>query len=374
MFAYRHGVKRPFYYKTLKRVSALFLSVTPLFILAVWILKFSPQPVFAATIDWAAIGWNDAFVPGPPTTQSFTNVDGSGIDMDVFYSGNMWDGQPVVYAGAAPVPPLATSLRWTNNTADAAGADGAADGPSFMTLTFANPVYLDDLTVGSLSELTGRFEWAEVRAYDEGNNLLIATSISNSTHDVDGTGTYTGMITIPGSPEIIDPGTGVYRARGVSRQANCAVGCGYDRATFVYDTTPVKRVEVVQTVTTGTAFTSGRSTGQASIVLEVISFRPATQSVVLPAAIGNIIWLDEDADGRQDTGELGIPNVVVNLTDSSGSTITTTTDADGGYLFGGLTADTYTVTLPTINGNLGRALAGLTQTTNPILPGADFGN
>ena len=59
------------------------------------------------------------------------------------------------------------------------------------------------------------------------------------------------------------------------------------------------------------------------------------------ATIGNSVWLDENGDGVQDAGEDGIPNVVVTLTppidvdlgNGVGQPITTTTDADGGYIF-----------------------------------------
>ena len=64
----------------------------------------------------------------------------------------------------------------------------------------------------------------------------------------------------------------------------------------------------------------------------------------LPASVGDRVWLDEDADGVQDAGEAGIPNLTVNLYDSAGALVATTvTDVDGGYLFTGLPAGRYTV-------------------------------
>ncbi|MFI0606907.1 MAG: SdrD B-like domain-containing protein, partial [Anaerolineae bacterium] len=63
-----------------------------------------------------------------------------------------------------------------------------------------------------------------------------------------------------------------------------------------------------------------------------------------PAAIGNFVWHDIDADGIQDAGEPGIAGVVVTLTitwPNSGGTTTlkTTTDATGAYSFGNLLLD-----------------------------------
>ena len=90
--------------------------------------------------------------------------------------------------------------------------------------------------------------------------------------------------------------------------------------------------------------------------------------------IGNYVWLDENGDGMQDEGERGIANVIVSLTNSSGATYTTTTDAHGGYLFDELPVDTYTVTIPASNSGAGGALADLHYTTANPNDGGDFGN
>ena len=52
-----------------------------------------------------------------------------------------------------------------------------------------------------------------------------------------------------------------------------------------------------------------------------------------PTEVGNRVWKDLDSDGRQDAGEPGIPNVVVTLDISGGSTYTATTDSAGQYGF-----------------------------------------
>ena len=68
-----------------------------------------------------------------------------------------------------------------------------------------------------------------------------------------------------------------------------------------------------------------------------------------PAEIGDFVWYDLDKDGIQDGGnETGIPNVTVTLTgtDGAGNPVneSTTTDANGFYLFDGLTPGTYKIT------------------------------
>ena len=62
------------------------------------------------------------------------------------------------------------------------------------------------------------------------------------------------------------------------------------------------------------------------------------------ASIGDFVFDDLDGDGVQDTGEPGVSGVTVELLNSSGTVIrTTTTDSDGKYLFDGLVAGTYSV-------------------------------
>ncbi|MCA9924616.1 MAG: carboxypeptidase regulatory-like domain-containing protein, partial [Anaerolineales bacterium] len=364
----------------------LFIPLLPLIGIVWWLFSAHVPPVYSFTVDWVVLGWpytaadlpvnGGSGIPPGPGTQSFTNVDGTGVDIDVNYSGfTLDDDSPYIYETNAPVPPLQTSLRWSNNGDDnGISAPGTAFGPTYMEFVFSQPVLIDSFMVGSLSELLNRFEWAVVTAYDEFDNPVLATGFITGTHDVDASGAYQGIIDA-GGPVIEDAGGGVYRARGVNRQDNCDVGCGYDFVHFEYQGTPITRIFVQNIATIDTAFTSNRSPHQISIVAGPITFSlPGGTPTPAPAAIGNYVWLDEDANGRQDTGEPGIPNVVVNLTDSGNTVYTTTTDVDGGYLFGDLTAGTYTVTIPALNGSPGNALEGMAQSTNPVLPGADFGN
>jgi subtilisin-like proprotein convertase family protein len=60
------------------------------------------------------------------------------------------------------------------------------------------------------------------------------------------------------------------------------------------------------------------------------------------AAIGNLVWEDLDTNGLQDPGKPGIEDVTVNLLDGTGAVIsTTTTAADGSFLFADLSAGDY---------------------------------
>ncbi|MEL6887035.1 MAG: SdrD B-like domain-containing protein, partial [Pseudomonadota bacterium] len=61
-------------------------------------------------------------------------------------------------------------------------------------------------------------------------------------------------------------------------------------------------------------------------------------------SIGDFVWEDDNADGIQDAGELGIAGVSVQLLDTDGNTLqTTTTNASGFYLFSDLSEDDYIV-------------------------------
>ncbi|MDD2760635.1 MAG: SdrD B-like domain-containing protein, partial [Methylomonas sp.] len=62
------------------------------------------------------------------------------------------------------------------------------------------------------------------------------------------------------------------------------------------------------------------------------------------AQLGDRVWLDTNANGQQDAGEVGKAGVTVNLLNSTGTVVSTqTTDANGNYLFTGLNPGTYSV-------------------------------
>jgi hypothetical protein len=65
-----------------------------------------------------------------------------------------------------------------------------------------------------------------------------------------------------------------------------------------------------------------------------------------PSGVSGVVYLDQDSDGRRDTGESGVPGATVNVLDSTGDTVgTATTAEDGTYSVHGLRAGTYRVRL-----------------------------
>jgi hypothetical protein len=66
----------------------------------------------------------------------------------------------------------------------------------------------------------------------------------------------------------------------------------------------------------------------------------SASSTVVPLAVGNRVWRDDDADGIQDGGEPGLSGVVVDLYDGAYNWVARRlTDPSGAYLFAGLTYD-----------------------------------
>lgn len=88
---------------------------------------------------------------------------------------------------------------------------------------------------------------------------------------------------------------------------------------------------------TGTASYSETVLGTGAVLTQNFGYRGAL-------ALGDLVFLDRDADGVQDAGEPGLSGVTVELVwPAQGLVVTTTTAADGGYLFPGLAAGTYVV-------------------------------
>ncbi len=72
--------------------------------------------------------------------------------------------------------------------------------------------------------------------------------------------------------------------------------------------------------------------------------RDVDAGIVPLGSIGDKVWNDANRDGLQTSGEPGIPGVTVTLYAANGSVVaTSTTDANGSYLFTGLALGDYTV-------------------------------
>ncbi|GAB4027176.1 SdrD B-like domain-containing protein [Spirosoma gilvum] len=137
----------------------------------------------------------------------------------------------------------------------------------------------------------------------------------------------------PGSGEVVastmDPLDSQAWSGGVRFLSNTTGGyTSGDNATSAF---------VVYKTGDGDAGTLGKSTGLGGVGL----------ACDLPdyLQIGNRVWLDDDHDGEQDPGEIGLPGVNVSLLQNGAVIATTTTNDDGEYYF------TYTPTSSTVPGS-----------------------
>ena len=103
-------------------------------------------------------------------------------------------------------------------------------------------------------------------------------------------------------------------------------------------------------------------------------FRSIFNAAAGTGSIGNFVWNDLNGDGIQNdspsgSGVLGVTGVSVNLLDANTGAIlaTTTTDANGYYLFPNLNGGDYKVTF----GNLPAGFTFTTQETTPGATGSD---
>ena len=201
-------------------------------------------------------------------------------------------------------PPAGYSVSPTNVGTPATDSN---PNPSNVTLTLASPV---DETVDFGYFLPPEFGRIIV------NKVTVPSSDTTTSFPFTTTGTgYNGFpLTGGGSNDSGDLVPGVY---GVTEQL--PVGWTLTSATCTNGETP------------------------AAISLEANETVICTFTNTKKAALGNYVWLDNDADGQQDGGEPGVANVAVQLFQGITLVASTVTDGTGLYLFPNLDPSTYTV-------------------------------
>ncbi|EIJ43115.1 putative collagen-binding protein, partial [Beggiatoa alba B18LD] len=87
-------------------------------------------------------------------------------------------------------------------------------------------------------------------------------------------------------------------------------------------------------------------------------------------SIGNFVFIDANANGVQDAGEIGISGATVTLLDNSNNPLaTTTTDSNGAYVFNGLAAGDYKIQVSGVSASLtptGKDLGGNDATDSDL--------
>ncbi len=110
--------------------------------------------------------------------------------------------------------------------------------------------------------------------------------------------------------------------------------------------------DLIQTYDLDGLGTPHTATGDLGIDEDRINFDFGYQG---SASLGNLVWRDENYNGIQDSEDLGIPNITVTAvwagldgdinTEDDNAIFTTTTDANGNYLFDNIPAGNYIVTV-----------------------------
>jgi LPXTG-site transpeptidase (sortase) family protein len=302
--------------------------------------------VDAGLITPAALGdfvWNDlnnngiqdageAGIPGVTvhlldstgtTTLATTTTDASGL----YHFTNLAPGTYRV----SFVPPSGYAFSPADQGANDAVDSDADTSTGITTASYTLASGDNNLTVDAgLHQLAalGDFVWNDSNAngiQDAGEagipnvtvNLLNSGGAVIATTTTDANGLYHFTNLAPGTYSVQFVNPGGYTFSPANQGANDAVDSDADTTTGVTGTYTLAAGENNTTVDAG---------------------------LHTPAALGDFVWNDANANGIQDAGETGIPNVTVNLLDSGGAIIaTTTTDASGLYHFTNLTPGTYRV-------------------------------
>jgi len=227
----------------------------------------------------------------PPAGYTFSPQDQGGDDT--------LDSDADTTTGRTPVTTLSpgeTDLTW--------------DAGMFLYATIGNFVWEDFNTDGIQDPSENPVPNVTVNLYDGGGNLQSTTTTNAS-------GLYSFTLLIPGDyfVEFVLPAGYTFSPQDQG---------GDDTLDSDADTT------------TGQTIVTTLSPGETDLTWDA--------GLIPLAALGDLVWEDLDADGVQDPGEPGIPNVTVNLYDNTSTlTDTTTTDANGLYTFTSLTPGDYFV-------------------------------
>ncbi len=207
-----------------------------------------------------------------------------------------------------------------------------------ISVTLPTSVYTDVYDFGfTTAGVIGDYVWQDNNndgIQDAGEPGLVVSVTLYSWTDVDGDGIYSTITdTISQTASTSTDSSGLYRFAGLSAGDYVVLVSNLpdhidaqtydpDRMTVCSDSS--RPSDPPCDAATGVTLAAGGTFLSADF-----GFRPER-------SIGDYVWLDSNDDGVQDPGEVGIGAVVITLTQPGGGVVTTSTDLDGYYSFGGI--------------------------------------
>ncbi|SIO38336.1 Cna protein B-type domain-containing protein [Singulisphaera sp. GP187] len=233
--------------------------------------------------------------------------------------------------GEGPTPGI-------NDPAIDANSDTTQDFGFFTPLTLGDTVWNDANNDGKLDNGETGIPGATVTLLDANGNPVATTT-------TDANGKYQFTDLVPGTYTVqVTPPPGYVSSTGTNGSTNgpaepgstdyTNTGNNVDHGTQTGTTVTSTPVTLTPPGTNPDAGPGGPGTGNSNVDIGLFQ----------PASVGDHVFIDTNGDGKQDPGEPGVPGVVVRLYDAAGNVVaTTTTDANGNYLFDNLIPGTYSV-------------------------------
>jgi protocatechuate 3,4-dioxygenase beta subunit len=301
-------------------------------------LSAGTYAVLVTAANFQAAGTLNGYVSSTPTaTDPNTDVDGDDNGLSPAAGGPAVNGvasgfvtlsgtaEPIVESPTSTAPGVASDNR-SNLTVDF----------GFYRVAVGNTLWLDSNNNGTLEATESRLAGVVVNLVDN-VGAVVGTATTGSD------GVYLIDRTVTGDPIP----TGVSLTIQIPGGQTPLGGLQPSDPTGTADSTNHGTLQGSTVVSPTFTLVPGLAAG-GSVVAADLAF---TQNLTLDfgfnsplGALGDRVWFDTDGNGRQDAGETGVSNVSVELFNSGGTVVaTTTTDGSGNYLFEGLAAGSYSV-------------------------------
>ena len=126
---------------------------------AFFVLFYSVATAPAAVLNWSTVGWPGT---GPPLSNTYTNVGGSGVNVTVAFSGNT---SPPPAGALEPGNPNTTSATIGGTGKPSLQADvlfpSSATAGITVTITFSRPVYVQNLNILDVDATLSNGGWQD---------------------------------------------------------------------------------------------------------------------------------------------------------------------------------------------------------------------